>query len=99
MESRRVLIERYGIEKFVRDIGGVTGKTYVKVQKRGTLYTTVLPGDEPIVIIRVKNSTPEPDGSTKEYWLRVPPWIQTVDAGLAWGFDLTDGKYNPKIET
>ena len=31
------------------------------------------PGDSPYVGVRVLNSTPEPDGSVKEYVLRVPP--------------------------
>ena len=39
----------------------------------GELYRSELPGDEPLVMVKVINSTPEPDGSSKPYFLRVHP--------------------------
>ena len=41
----------------------------------------------------------EPDGSFKQYWLRVPPGVQTCQEAVAWTFDLTHKQYQPMIET
>lgn len=50
--------------------------------------------------VRVKNSTPEPDGSVKEYILRVPPWTETPQEGLAWTFGFEKAEdYNPNVMT
>ena len=32
-----------------------------------------MPSDEPLVVVEVLNSTPEPDGSVHRFYLRVPP--------------------------
>ena len=34
------------------------------------------PGDDPMVMVEVINSSPEPDGSYRTYWLRVPPTMR-----------------------
>jgi hypothetical protein len=40
------------------------------------------------------------DASTdREYYLRVPPTIQTVEEAVAWTFGLTAGEYRPARET
>jgi len=39
----------------------------------GELYFAEVPGDEPLVMVKVMNSTLEPDGSPKPYFLRVHP--------------------------
>lgn len=52
-----------------------------------------------IVFVEVLNSTPEPDGSIKTYWLRVPPDTPTAKAGIAWTFGVTEGEYNPEVQT
>lgn len=50
--------------------------------------------------VRVKNSTPEQDGSSKEYILRVPPWTETPREGLAWTFGFEKAEdYNPNVMT
>ena len=50
--------------------------------------------------VRVKNSTPEPDGSIKEYILRVPPWTETPKEGLAWTFGFENAEdYSPDVMT
>ena len=57
-EVRRVMIERYGASRYLLDAGAA-------IQHRdatGILYRKPLPGDEDIVMVRVLNSTPEPDG-------------------------------------
>lgn len=72
----------------------------VDATARGTLYRCALGEDEPLVLVRVANSTPESDGSAKAYLLRVPPAVETVDQALAWGFGFERAvDYSPAIET
>jgi hypothetical protein len=50
-------------------------------------------------MVEVRNSTPEPDGSVKHYWLRVPPHCKTASKAVAWTFGLSVKDYAPKRET
>ena len=52
----------------------------------GDLYRADVPDDEPLVMVRVLNSTPEPDGTYKPYWLRVPPGMTRASDAVAWTF-------------
>ncbi|MBA3992114.1 MAG: hypothetical protein C0469_01210, partial [Cyanobacteria bacterium DS2.3.42] len=65
----------------------------------GTLYRKRIAGDEPLVMVRVKNSTAEPDGSFREYFLRVPPFMRTAKEAVAWTFDFREDQYQPEEET
>lgn len=68
VEVRRVMIERMGWERYIRE----SGLKPIQSDDWGTLYRKDLPGDpEPLTLVRVTNSTPEPDGSRKDYILRV----------------------------
>ncbi|TAN04074.1 MAG: hypothetical protein EPN36_10165 [Rhodanobacteraceae bacterium] len=58
MEVRRVLIERYGVGRYYRD----SGAQIIQRDTSGLLYRKTIPGEEPVVMVRVLNSTPEPDG-------------------------------------
>lgn len=94
-EVRRVLIERFGLENYLRE-----GKVLrIHQDKAGILYRMNLPSDEPILVVRVMNSTPEPDGTIKEYFLRVPPNMQRAKQAVAWTFGLTEEEYDPLVET
>ena len=57
-EVRRVMIERYGAGRYLTD----TGAKPVSKDECGILYRKSLPEDEDLVMVRVLNSTPEPDG-------------------------------------
>ena len=57
-EIRRVMIERYGADRYLLD----SGAQIIHRDATGLLYRKDVPDDEPIVMIRVLNSTPEPDG-------------------------------------
>lgn len=57
-EARRVLTERYGTARYLRD----SGTRVVQHDASGLLYRKDMPDDEPIVMVRVLNATPEPDG-------------------------------------
>jgi hypothetical protein len=47
----------------------------------------------------VINSTPEPDGRFKRYWLRVPPDTKTAHEAVAWTFGVPAKDYSPTVET
>jgi hypothetical protein len=97
MEIRRVMIDRF--------LGGLSGYIVASGAKEiqsddyGILYRKEIDGDEPIVMAKVLNSTPEPDGEFKTYWLRVPPNTKTARAGVAWSFGKTEAEYAPVVQT
>ena len=68
-EIRRVLIERYGQGRYLVD----SGAKEVHRDDWGVLYIKEIPDDEPLVMVKVVNPTPEPDGSFRDYFLRVAP--------------------------
>ncbi len=88
-EVRRVLMEKYGYEKFVQDLGTKPFHS----DDFGSLYRIELADDEPLCMVSVINKTAEPDGSFKEYWLRVPPDITTAKAACAWTFRMKPEEY------
>lgn len=94
-EVRRVMIERYGQSRYLLD----SGAQQIASDRFGTLYRKNVKDDEPLVMVKVKNSTPEPDGSIKDYFLRVPPDIKTAQAAVAWTFGLESKQYEPTVET
>lgn len=67
-----------------------------------SLWRLELREDEPVVMCKVLNSSPEPDGHFKTYVLRVPPQTQTVQQGIAWSFGYEGNQrdaYVPVVET
>lgn len=75
-EIRRVMLEKFGQARFVSELGAEP----VASDDFGQLYSVDIPGDELLVMVRVENSTPDPDGSRREYWLRVDPDAYGGDA-------------------
>lgn len=55
--------------------------------------------ENPIKYVRVWNSTAEPDGTFKPYYLCVPPETKTCKEGVAWTFRMTEDEYQPSQET
>jgi hypothetical protein len=94
-ELRRVLTERYGFDRYLRDAGA----TRVHADETGVLWRLPTHGDEPLVMVEVTNSTPEPDGSSRRYWLRVPPGTRSAHEAVAWTFGLTPEEYRPLRQT
>ncbi|WP_439606831.1 DUF6745 domain-containing protein [Hydrogenophaga sp.] len=77
-EVRRVMVERYGADRYVVDSGAVVVDQAPEDHPLQGLRTARLlrkdvPGDEPIIFADLLNSTPEPDGSVRRYMLRVSP--------------------------
>lgn len=107
LEVRRVMIDAYGREKFILD----SNSEIVNVDDFGTLYKKKLEGDEDMMMVKVVNSTPEPDGSFKDYFIRVDPnayaGLKTARAAVASTWRKEDGSmlfenpddYNCEIQT
>jgi hypothetical protein len=94
-ELRRVLIDRYGPAKYLV----AAEATVVDHSERGILYRVQMPSDEALVMVQVTNSTPEPDGTYKKYFLRVPPNLSSAQEAVAWTFGMDANTYQPEIET
>lgn len=94
-ELRRVMLEHYGYDRYLEE----SGAEPVQRDETGVLWRIELDGDEPLVMVEVVNSTPEPDGTHRTYWLRVPPRMRTAREGVAWTFGLEEGEYMPERET
>lgn len=116
-EVRRILMQRYGVQKLLKDAHCVPLHTdecgtlyHIKDTRGGQSSISIRDWnfDAPMFItterviealVLVKNSTPEPDGTYKDYVLFVPPNITTARAGVAWTFGLTAEQYQPLQES
>ncbi len=100
VETRSILVERYGLERFIID----SGAKKISEDECGVLYHKVFTAsdlltDEPLVVVMVDNSTPEPDGTRQRFFLRVPPNIRTAREAVAWTFGMDEDEYNPAVES
>ena len=55
--------------------------------------------EEPILYLKVINSTMEPDGTYKNYYLCVPPTMKKCKEAVAWTFRMEESEYQPLQET
>lgn len=94
-ELRRVMLEIFGYDRYLAE----TGARPLHRDETGVLWSIELPGDEPVVMVEVVNSTPEPDGTHRTYYLRVPPDTRTARAGVAWTFSVDEADYRPEKQT
>ncbi|MBT2379847.1 hypothetical protein AMK21_08965 [Streptomyces sp. CB00316] len=94
-ELRRVMLEHYGYDRYLTE----SGAEPVHRDETGILWRIALEGDEDVVMVEVVNSTPEPDGTHRTYWLRVPPATRTAKDGVAWTFGLDGAAYAPVRQT
>ncbi len=94
-EVRRVMIDRYGADRYLVD----SNAQEIARDDFGILFRKVIPDDEDLVMVKVVNSTPEPDGSLKDYFLRVPPTMKTAREAVAWTFDVPAARYTPALQT
>ncbi|MBX9691328.1 MAG: hypothetical protein K2Z81_03020 [Cyanobacteria bacterium] len=95
VEIRRIMIERYGEGQYLID----SGAKKVHSDKYGTLYRKEIEDDEPLVMVKVINASPEVDGTSKTYFIRVPPGVSTAREAVAWSFGLDESDYKPNLET
>ena len=94
-ELRRVLMERYGPERYMRE----TGAFEMHRDEFGILWGKAQFNTEALLMVQVVNSTPEPDATRKNYWLRVPPDMTTAKEAVAWTFRMDADEYQPAVET
>ncbi|WP_278262372.1 DUF6745 domain-containing protein [Nocardia sp. AG03] len=94
-ELRRVMLEYYGYDRYLTE----SEARPVHRDETGILWRIALVGDEDVVMVEVVNSTPEPDGTHRTYWLRVPPTTRTAREGVAWTFGLGAEVYEPLQQT
>jgi hypothetical protein len=77
-EVRRVMLSRFGLARYVKEAGFDVVCEYPEDHPLKGLRTAQVirkeqEDDEPIVVLDMLNSTPEPDGTTKRYTIRVDP--------------------------
>jgi len=91
LEVRRVIQGRMG-ERFASAMGG----SVIDSGPRGALYEMNLPGDPDrrARYVRVRDTS-----TAREYFLRVPPGVSTVDEAIAWTFGVAAEDYQPTRET
>ncbi|MFG2835449.1 DUF6745 domain-containing protein [Streptomyces zaomyceticus] len=94
-ELRRVMLEYYGYDRYL----AASGARHEHRDETGVLWRIELADDEDVAMVEVVNSTPEPDGSHRTYWLRVPPGTRTAREGVAWTFGLHPDAYEPLVQT
>jgi hypothetical protein len=81
-EVRRVMVDRYGAQRFVRDMN----PDLVHQDDWGKLYRADFPGEvEPYLYVEYLNSSPEDDGSYKTYFSRVHPELRQMRSGKVFG--------------
>ena len=102
-EIRRVMIDQHDKidgRSYIVDAGGkMVDESIDSKGELRQLWRISVARDEDIVKVRCINSTPEPDGSHKVYWLRVPPATKTAREGLAWTANVDPKFYEPLVET
>jgi hypothetical protein len=102
-ERKRVLIERYGEQEYLKAMKAKLeaedefGKLWRIKRGRVWWTTTGRETEEDIVMVEVVNSSAEPDGSFRKFFLRVPPSTKTPKAAVAWTFK--QKSYTPKVQT
>lgn len=94
-ERRRVMLERYGLDRFMTDADAETLDEDRDAGGRRRLLLLKLEGDEDLVCVTVV--CPSTD---RQFVLRVPPAMRTCRQAIAWtaGFDDPD-LYSPLVET
>ena len=103
VEVHRVMIERYGLERYLRAVDATKLDEVHEPPFPGLLdarlWRAEIVGDEPLCMVELVNSTPEPDGSARSYMLRVPPDVQTAHQAVAWTWGMAEHEYHPAVES
>jgi len=95
LEVQRVMLERFGYDRLILE----TGAEPVHADEFGVLYRIRLSRRQTITLVHVVNATPEPDGTRRRYFLRVPPNMRTAHEAVAWTFGLRPEEYRPLTES
>jgi hypothetical protein len=98
LEIRRVMISRMGADRYMRLRGGVRMQLddFGELWRIDSYYPET---GEPLVMCKVVNSTSNPDGSFRDYWLQVPPDMASARQAVAWTFDVPEDVYDLAAES
>jgi hypothetical protein len=79
-EVRRIMLDRIegGRARYMREtntelVHSLPDNYFIKGLQGAKLYRKERTNDEPLIMLTMQNSTPEPDGSIKEYMLQIDP--------------------------
>jgi hypothetical protein len=77
-EVRRVMVDRFGRARYMREtnaelVHSLPDNYFIKGLQGAKLYRKERTDDEPLIMLAMQNSTPEPDGNIKEYMLQIDP--------------------------
>jgi len=97
LEVQRVMLERFGWDRLLEESGA---QALDEDPRFGALLLVPrADGGEALRIVRVTNATPEPDGTVRQYVLRVPPTMTTAREAVAWTFGMDAEEYEPRLES
>jgi hypothetical protein len=95
LEVQRVMLERFGHDRLILELCA----TAAHADEYGVLYRIRLSRRQTLTLVHVTNATPEPDGTRRRYFLRVPPDVRTAHEAVAWTFGLRPEEYRPARES
>ena len=98
LEIRRIMIDQFGPDSYMRSRGGlrVHSDDWGELWRIDRYYAET---GEPLVMLKVVNSTPNPDGTLRDYWLQVPPGVGTAHEAVAWTFGMSPKQYDPVLQS
>jgi hypothetical protein len=96
-EVRFVGMKIVGMEKVMND--KKTKVIHRDDEKGQVLFQIKGIFQDPVSYVKVVNSTAEPDGTFKDYYLCVPPDMKTCQQAVAWTFRMNANEYAPSQET
>jgi hypothetical protein len=93
---RDIMIERVGIDRYI----ALAGARLAHEDETGRLWVKPNPfRNRRWCAVEVVNGSPEPDGSFRRYYLRVPPFIRRAREGVAWTYGLGEEDYRLAVRT
>ena len=97
--DRAAAITKFGEKRWLQALNAHQVNLYISPPTTAQLWRFNDEGAPRVCMVRVINSTPEPDGSHKIYWLRVPPDCYNPHQAVAYTFGFQPHAYMPLQET
>lgn len=95
IEFRRILLERFGVDRFFKNFpAGTIDLDEDAYHNDRKLVKLDLVGDEPLVAVGLVCPS-----TGRKYFLRVPPQTRTCAEAVAWTFGFSKDIYHPLVET
>jgi hypothetical protein len=94
IELRRVMIERFGLERLIKESSAEVIHSDQDYESKRRLLRINVAGDEPIFAVSVVCPSTQ-----RNYFLRVPPTMRSVEEAIAWTFGLSKDQYRPIVES